>query len=81
MDAINDWLREHQISEVEALVPDLERRGYALEVEVQPAAAGVPVDADALDGVLRNLVDNAVKFSPEVKHIRIEAMPVPNGSS
>ena len=63
----------------EALRPDLERRGYALELEIQPAAVPVPVDAEALDGVLRNLVDNAVKFSPRERSIRIEATPEAGG--
>jgi signal transduction histidine kinase len=64
---------------LESLRPELERRGFALEAELVPSGRPIPADAEALDGVVRNLVDNAAKFSVETKRIRIEALPVPDG--
>jgi len=58
---------------------ELECRGFDVEVEVLPAAALMPVDAEALEGVLRNLLDNAAKFSSDTRRIRIEGTPVAGG--
>jgi signal transduction histidine kinase len=63
----------------ETVRTDLERRGFDLACEVVPAAAPVLFDADALRGVLVNLLDNAAKFSgrepASVRAIRIEGRP------
>lgn len=58
-------------------------RGGALEhrfaVEVEPALPPAHVDADALDRVLKNLIANAVKYSPPGSTVRIGARAVPGG--
>ncbi len=64
---------------VASLRPELERRGFELETEFLPSERPIAADGDALDGVLRNLVDNAAKFSRSVKRIRIEGIPTPDG--
>lgn len=59
--------------------PVLEGRGFAFTVRATPAPALVPFDAQALDGVLLNLVDNAAKFSGERRAIELEGEPRPHG--
>ena len=45
----------------------LEARGAVLDVQYSPEALPVSLDAAALGVVLNNLLDNAVKYSPEAK--------------
>lgn len=63
----------------EAFQPTLEARGFEVRVDVRPAPHAVLLDRDALQSVLMNLIDNAAKFSKEVKSIEIEAGPVDGG--
>lgn len=55
----------------ESLGPDGRSR---VRVEVQPPAATVRTDPHRLDQILRNLVENALKFSPPDTPVRVEAM-------
>jgi signal transduction histidine kinase len=55
----------------EALGPDGRSR---VRVEVQPPGATVRTDPHRLDQIMRNLVENALKFSPPETEIRIEAI-------
>lgn len=55
--------------------PALERSGCVLDVRCQSAATPMSIDSEALKGVLVNLIDNALKFSPERKHIEVDAAP------
>jgi len=64
----------------EAARPALARAGFTLELDIEPAQAPLPVDSDALRGVLQNLLDNAVKYSGApssglARSIRIEGRP------
>ena len=59
--------------------PGLRARGFDFEVEAARASAPIPLDAGALEGVLMNLLDNAIKFSPEVRDIRLRGEPVVGG--
>lgn len=45
--------------------------GYQVKLDLQPALPPVAVDGDALTEVLLNLLDNAVKYSPVHKEIRV----------
>jgi signal transduction histidine kinase len=60
---------------VEAARPALERRGFRVLVEADPSPAPLPLDADAFTHVLNNLLDNAAKFSDEVREIEVRAGP------
>jgi signal transduction histidine kinase len=50
-------------------------RGVTLESRVDPAARRIRADADALRQVLVNLLDNAVRYSPDGSAIHCSAMP------
>jgi len=57
------------------------QRGVALETEVAADTPFVHADGDQLRQVLINLVDNAIKYTPEGGRVRIEAHPAPGGTS
>ena len=65
---------------VEGVVDDLEsaadERQQRVEVEIAPGAAIVHADPAKLHDALRNLVVNAITYSPEQSTIRVEATPV-----
>jgi two-component system phosphate regulon sensor histidine kinase PhoR len=57
------------------LAPDADARGQRLEVAVAPGAEAVRADPAKLHDALRNLVANAITYSPEQAAIRIDAAP------
>lgn len=58
---------------LEAFAYPLEQQGFKVEVSVAPDLPEVTLDADAVGQALANLVDNAIKYSAEVKELRVEA--------
>ena len=64
---------------VRGVRPALTARGFEVACRAEPAAAPLPVDAQALEGVLLNLLDNAAKFSAEQRSIEVEGEPRPRG--
>jgi signal transduction histidine kinase len=50
---------------LDVLRPHIEREGFVLELEAEPALPSVQFEADALKQILFNLVDNALKYSRE----------------
>jgi len=54
-------------------------RGYVIEVTAPAENACLRGDREALGGALWNLLDNAVKYSPDAKHIQVD-VSCPNGN-
>jgi signal transduction histidine kinase len=53
--------------------PLVQEQGFEVAVEVAPDLPAVPADPDALVEALINLLTNAIKYSPEDKHITLTA--------
>ena len=49
------------------------RLGQRIDVECAPALPAVNADADALDRIVKNLVSNALKYSPPGTRVRVRA--------
>ena len=61
------WLREVG----ERLAPELRAREATFTCAIDDAPGTCAFDPDALEGVVRNLVDNAVKFSPGAAEVEL----------
>lgn len=57
------------------LGPAIEARQQRVEVAVHPDVAVIRTDPSKLQDVVRNLVENAVNYSPEGRRIDVEARP------
>jgi two-component system phosphate regulon sensor histidine kinase PhoR len=55
------------------LAPAIDAKRQHVSVEVAPAACAVQGDPAKLHDIIRNLVENAVNYSPEEADVRIEA--------
>ena len=64
---------------VDRLRPLAADKGVALEVHVAEGTPQIAGDASRLGQVMRNLVHNAIKFTPSGGRIEIEASPGPPG--
>jgi signal transduction histidine kinase len=58
---------------VESFRPHAEEQGFVVELEIAEPLPEVLADADAISQVILNLLGNAVKYSDEVKEIRVRA--------
>ena len=58
---------------VEFMKPAADKRRQSLEVSVDGVAAGVAGDPDYIERAVGNLVDNAIKYTPEGGRIRVSA--------
>jgi signal transduction histidine kinase len=56
------------VAEVRERVTD---RGYVITMSCEPGPLKMSVDAEAMQRVLRNLLDNAVKYSPNARKIDV----------
>jgi two-component system, OmpR family, phosphate regulon sensor histidine kinase PhoR len=63
------------VAMVDRLRPLAEAKDQSIEVRVTPGTPDVRGDASRLGQVLRNLLHNAIKFTPAGGHIEIEAEP------
>jgi signal transduction histidine kinase len=55
------------------------RTSHRLELHFDGALPRIEADADALDRVLKNLISNALKYSPAGTCIHVRARPAPGG--
>ncbi len=53
----------------------IETRCQTVDISVDPSVATIRTDAAKLQDALRNLVENAVNYSPEGRRIRLDARP------
>ncbi len=53
--------------------PGLRSQGFSFELELPRELPSVPADAEAVRRALLNLLDNAIKFSPTTRSIRLAA--------
>jgi len=66
-------------SEARALVPLLEPKRLAVEIAVAPDADETRFDRGRIEQVLRNLIENAVKYAPEGTAIEVATRLQPAG--
>lgn len=67
------------IQETVARISLLDRRDIHIQVKLQSNLPRIRGDRDMLERVLTNLVDNALKFSPDHGTVTFEAQPLPGG--
>jgi signal transduction histidine kinase len=65
-------VRDLSAEVVESCLPLAQERGISLNTQLPAALAPVSADRDKLTQVLTNLIQNAIKFTPERGHVRIE---------
>lgn len=70
--SINDLLHQH----IEAIRPLAEQKHIELSLYPAPHGTEVFCDEEAMHQILTNLVDNALKYTPEGGSVRVEARPI-----
>lgn len=65
-------VRDLSTEVVESCLPLAQERGISLNTQLPAALAPVSADRDKLTQVLTNLIQNAIKFTPERGHVRVE---------
>ncbi|NPV59139.1 MAG: HAMP domain-containing histidine kinase [Actinobacteria bacterium] len=73
--SMEEYLREVG----EKVMPKAQDKGLDLRVEIHGGLPTIETDRDALEQVLHNLLDNAVKFTPEGGEVVLSADPLPLG--
>jgi signal transduction histidine kinase len=72
-----EWLREIADDFQAQVAP----RGFAVETDIPPDLPPIVVDRENLATAVKNLLDNAVKYSPESRTVRLEAQTNGDGIS
>lgn len=70
--SINELLSQH----IEALRPLAEQKHISLSLDTAPAGTEVFCDEEAMHQILTNLVDNALKYTPEGGKVSVAARPL-----
>lgn len=65
-------VRDLSAEVVEGCLPLAQEKGIALDVQHPPTLSPVLADRDKLTQVLTNLIQNAIKFTPERGQVRVE---------
>jgi signal transduction histidine kinase len=63
---------------VKVFRPQLEEGGFALDICVPPQPVLADVDRDAIEQLMTNLIDNAMKYSTQRKRIGIDLLEQPD---
>jgi two-component system phosphate regulon sensor histidine kinase PhoR len=58
-------------AEAEAMAPILAARRVSLDVALEPGAVAAPADGEQLGQVIRNLLENAVRYGPDGGTVRL----------
>jgi signal transduction histidine kinase len=58
---------------VERILPQARQQGVELDVDIQAGIPRVSVDTDRISQVLNNLIDNALRYTPQGKTITVKA--------
>ena len=58
-------------AEAEAMAPILAARRVTLDLALEPGAAAAPADGEQLGQVIRNLLENALRYGPEGGTVRL----------
>jgi two-component system phosphate regulon sensor histidine kinase PhoR len=66
-------------AETEAMAPILTARRVTLDLALEPGAAAAPADGEQLGQVVRNLLENAVRYGPEGGTVRLGVARVAAG--
>lgn len=64
---------------VDGYASTLERAGFRVDVEIEPELPPVPCDRAAIGAALTNLIENAVKFSPDSHEARVRVSRAGDG--
>lgn len=65
----------------EKFLPQAQEKGVRLAVETRPGIPAIETDRDTLEQVMHNLLDNALKFTPEGGEVLVSADPLPAGGA
>ncbi|HUS07380.1 MAG TPA: ATP-binding protein [Bryobacteraceae bacterium] len=60
----------------DSMRPMLEKKGIEIQIEAPAAGTDVYCDPEAVHQILSNLMDNAIKYTPEKGSIRLGAQPL-----
>jgi signal transduction histidine kinase len=63
---------------VKVFRPQLEEGGFAVELNLPPQPVPADVDRDAIEQLIVNLIDNAMKYSTRKKRIGIDLLEAPD---
>jgi two-component system phosphate regulon sensor histidine kinase PhoR len=60
---------------VDAYAFQMRNHGFEVQFEAAGGLPLLPIDRDAISQAVLNLIDNAVKYSPEEKHVEVTVVP------